>query len=140
MRKYLFILPLFALTMASCKRGFQPIEYNRDACAHCKMTIVDDRYAAELVTQKGRAFKFDDVVCMKQYLEEQGPAGENLLFVEDYLRTRAEPIDATKALYLKHEFFASPMNGDFAAFTDEAEARDLMDSLKIPPLRWENLN
>ena len=140
MTRRLLALLALVLTITSCKKGFQPIEYNKDACAHCKMTIVDDRYAAELVTRKGRAFKFDDVVCMKQYLKEQDPEGESLFFVEDYLRTRGEPIDATKALYLKHEFFASPMNGDYAAFADQAEARGLMDSLKVPPLRWENLN
>ena len=30
---------------------------------------VDKRFAAEMITSKGRAHKFDDVLCMKQYAD-----------------------------------------------------------------------
>jgi len=127
------------LTTASCKRGFEPIEYGKDACAHCKMTIVDDRYAAELLTTKGRAYKFDDILCMKQFTQSNATHEIAAMFVEDYLRNSAEPLIAENAVYLKHEFFASPMNGDYAAFSDAAEAKKLSDSLNVPILKWENL-
>jgi len=100
---------------------------------------MDDRYASELVTAKGRAYKFDDVLCMKQYMVEEQVQNNKMLFVEDYRRSLTEPLDATKAVYLKHEFFTSPMNGNYAAFANEADARRLMDSLNVRALSWENL-
>lgn len=125
--------------LASCKRGYEPITYGEEACAHCKMTIVDDRFAAEVVDSKGKVYKFDDVLCMKQYISEQKKEGDNLWFVEDYLRKQEGTLDATKAMYLKHEFFSSPMNGDYAAFVSAEDAQHFLDSLGITPLKWENL-
>jgi copper chaperone NosL len=103
------------------------------------MTIVDDRFAAELVDAKGKVFKFDDVVCMKQYMAEQKTEGDNLLFVEDYMKKQDGAIDAKTAVYLNHEFFSSPMNGDCAAFQSEADASLLIDSLKTQLVKWEDL-
>ncbi|HRO41583.1 MAG TPA: nitrous oxide reductase accessory protein NosL [Flavipsychrobacter sp.] len=136
--KQFLIFAACIFLLASCKRGFEPIEYGKDACAHCKMTIVDDRYAAEALTEKGRAYKFDDVLCMKQYVGSS-LAGKNMLFVEDYRKGANTPLDAEKAIYLKHEFFNSPMNGDYAAFASEDEAKQFMDSLQIPILRWGDI-
>ena len=31
------------------------------------MSISDKRFACEIVTEKGRAYKFDDVTCMMSY-------------------------------------------------------------------------
>ena len=49
------------------------------------------------------------------------------------------PIDANKAIYLQHEFFESPMNGNYAAFATVSDAKPFMDSLKIPILSWEDI-
>ncbi|WP_276134272.1 nitrous oxide reductase accessory protein NosL [Polluticoccus soli] len=124
---------------SSCSRGYEPIDYGKEACAHCKMTIVDDRFAAELVDAKGRVFKFDDVACMKQFISEQNKQGDNLLYVEDFLKKDAGVIDAGSAVYLRHEFFASPMNGNYAAFKTIADAQRLKDSLGINTMKWEEL-
>jgi len=134
------ILPLcLALALSGCQRGFEPIEYGRDSCAHCKMTIMDHRYAAELVTAKGRAYKFDDVRCLKQQLRNQEESG-HLLFVESFLGGPNTPVPAAEALYLQHEYFSSPMNGNSAAFATRDQARLFMDSLNIQALTWEELD
>lgn len=134
----IYIYPLMIL-LFSCNREYEPIDYGKEACAHCKMTIVDDRFASELVDEKGKVFKFDDIICMKQFMSEQGKTGKNLLFVEDYLKKDAGAINAESSVYLHHEFFASPMNGDYAAFSSEADAQVLKDSLGISLMKWENI-
>lgn len=133
------LLFVILAAFSSCSRTYEPIEYSKDACAHCKMTIVDDRFAAELVDAKGRVFKFDDVACMKQFMSEQNKQGDNLLYVEDFLKKDAGVIDAGSAVYLQHEFFASPMNGNYAAFKTIADAQQLKDSLGINTMKWEEL-
>jgi copper chaperone NosL len=136
-----FLMLMFVILAAfsSCSRQYEPIDYGKESCAHCKMTIMDDRFAAELVDAKGRAFKFDDVICMKQFISEQNKEGDNLLYVEDFLKNAAGVIDAGSAVYLQHEFFASPMNGNYAAFKTIADAQALKDSLGINTMKWEEL-
>ena len=133
------LCPFLSLCLSSCGRAYEPIEYGKDPCAHCRMTIVDDRYASELVTGKGRAYKFDDVICMKQFIAAQLPDDQALIFVEDYSKQVAGVIDAKTAIYLQHELFSSPMNGNYAAFASEADAAPLVDSLKIRATKWEDL-
>jgi copper chaperone NosL len=137
--KRVIIVSGLVLFLSSCSTTYEPIDYGKDACAHCRMTIVDDRYAAEAVTAKGRAYKFDDVVCMKQFIAARSTAGQTLVFVEDYLKQQDGAIDATSAVYLQHDFFSSPMNGNYAAFATEADARQLSDSLKVSLVKWEEL-
>jgi copper chaperone NosL len=139
MRNQIILLLFACLTLASCSREYEPITYGEEACAHCRMTIVDDRFAAEIVDKKGKVFKFDDIQCMKQYITENNKEGKNLLFVEDYLKKNNSAIDATNAIYLQHEFFSSPMNGNYAAFESEKDAQHLKDSLGIAPIAWNNL-
>ncbi|MDX1471385.1 MAG: hypothetical protein R3213_07795, partial [Flavobacteriaceae bacterium] len=63
----IFLLSIF---MFSCSIEPKPIEYGLDNCSYCKMTIVDEQHAAQIVTQKGRAYNFDAIECMIEYRRE----------------------------------------------------------------------
>src|SRR5690606_39410929 len=43
---------------------------SEDHCTHCRMSIADPKFGAELVTQKGRVFKFDALECLVPYLQD----------------------------------------------------------------------
>lgn len=142
MRNALLIsfLPVI-LFLSSCKPEFEPINYGHDACAHCKMTIMDKRYAAEILTNKGKAYKFDDIACLKKYIKEENlPESALTIFVADYNNPDGNFLDARRVVYLHSEMFKSPMNGNFAAFPDSEKAKPLKDSLHIELLKWENLD
>lgn len=132
----LFSLPLF---MAGCKRSFEPISYGQDACAHCKMTIMDKRFAAELIDKNGKVFKFDDIICMRLFTQAVPQAPNARYFVNDYPVEKATALDASKAVFLKHEIFKSPMNGNYAAFSAQADAQHLKDSLQLNIVTWETI-
>jgi len=52
--KTLTALSIIVLALLSaCSRAPEPIVYGKDACTHCKMTIMDKRFAAEIITSKG---------------------------------------------------------------------------------------
>ena len=95
MKKVLSLLSL-ALLVASCAPKAEPIDYGKEECAFCKMTIVSPQFASEVVTQKSKAFKYDAVECMLQAPQEDQIA---LHLVCDYLK-EGNLIDATKATYL----------------------------------------
>ena len=55
MKKVLSLLSL-ALLVASCAPKAEPIDYGKEECAFCKMTIVSPQFASEGVTQKSKAY------------------------------------------------------------------------------------
>lgn len=133
--KMIFAALVAVCLLSACNRTFEPINYGKDACAHCKMTIMDKRFAAELVNPKGKVFKFDDISCLRAFSEVPG----SMLFVNDYLGKSEMPLNAALAVYLYHESFNSPMNGNLAAFADKAAAKALQDSLQLELFTWETL-
>lgn len=58
----------------------QPIEWNKQACAHCQMLIGEPAHAAQLITTAGEVLAFDDPGCALQYLEDRAPAIHRLWF------------------------------------------------------------
>lgn len=55
--------------LQGCTSGGEPphIAFGRDACAFCRMTVSEPRFAAALVTAKGRTLVFDSVECLASY-------------------------------------------------------------------------
>ncbi|HLV52270.1 MAG TPA: hypothetical protein VKY44_10000, partial [Flavobacterium sp.] len=68
--KVLLTVSLLTLFLSSCSKEPKSIEFGVDNCDHCMMNISDVRYGAELITQKGKIYKFDDMYCMKTFLKE----------------------------------------------------------------------
>jgi hypothetical protein len=55
-----------ALGLAACgpAGGPQPIVYDREPCAHCRMLISEPRFAAQLETRDGEIRSYDDPGCL----------------------------------------------------------------------------
>ena len=64
MKKTYILFTFLSLVILSCGISPLPIDYNHDECAYCKMKIADARFGAELVTSKGKVFKFDSAECL----------------------------------------------------------------------------
>lgn len=99
-----------------------PIKLNTDNCDFCKMGISDGRYAAEIITQKGRAYKFDDIACMANFGKEHQEMQIKAYYVNDYAKEN-ELIRAEKAFFISGGTIKSPMHGNIAAFSNKSEAK-----------------
>ena len=117
--KQAFLLLSMALLAVACSPKAEPIDYGKEECAFCKMTIVSPQFASEVVTQKSKAFKYDAIECMLQAPQEDKIA---LHLVCDYLHENTL-IDATKATYLISKEIQSPMGAHLAAFASKEEAQ-----------------
>ncbi|HTM23198.1 MAG TPA: hypothetical protein VL172_21905 [Kofleriaceae bacterium] len=51
----------------------QPIAWDREPCAECRMHIGEPGFAAQLVLDDGRVLNFDDPGCLLKYVREQQP-------------------------------------------------------------------
>lgn len=106
---------------SSCNAGPEPIRVHKDACAYCRMAISDGRFGAELITRKGRVYKFDDIVCMLAYNKEMDQGSVKQYFIHDYEKDNVLT-EATAAWYVHHESLKSPMTGNTAAFASKEQA------------------
>jgi copper chaperone NosL len=56
------------------------IDYDHEACTHCRMLIGDPRWAAQLVTDDGDVLDFDDPGCLMTYVGAHHPAIHRMWF------------------------------------------------------------
>ena len=126
-----------SLSFFSCaKTEVVPIKLNVDTCDFCKMTIADGKYAAEVISEKGRVFKFDDIMCMIHYGKENSNTKMTAHYVNDYTQDNVL-IPAKTAFFLSEGTIQSPMRGGIIAFSSENEAKEFGIKLKAKPVTWE---
>ncbi len=134
------ITALFIFGLMSCNTGPQPIKLGQDACSFCKMSIADQRFGAEIVTKKGKVFKFDDMHCLLAFRKANTINKNDIK--ETYLINFDEPhnfIEAPKAFVLKSNELHSPMGGNIANFSDENKLKEAAQKFKGEEVTWEAL-
>lgn len=129
-------------TLTACNNNDQPvaINYNTDACDYCKMTIVDPKFACELKTEHGKAYKFDDLGCLASYVKEGNPNGAKVktYFISHFLPNHS--LIKSEALhYIKSDVIASPMGGGIAAFTSEDSAKIYKEYYHAENISWDSI-
>lgn len=116
MKSKSILVTTFAILFVSCTQtGVTPIKLNKDNCDFCKMTIADGRFGAELITDKGRVYKFDDISCMFRFANGNVKYSYSQRYVNDYSANNIL-IDANSAFYIYSNKVHSPMGGNVAAF------------------------
>lgn len=126
------------LLAVACSPKPSPIEYGADKCDFCRMTIVDEQHAAEVVTDKGKAFKFDAIECMVQYVQQENETNFAMYLVNDYLEP-GELIDATESTFLISPNIPSPMGAFLSAFADAEQARRFQAEKQGELYTWDEL-
>ena len=108
---------MLALVFWACSIEPEPLIYGKDQCHSCKMTLMDRKFGAELVTTKGKVYKFDDINCLFNFYNEGSVNKDDFRFklVVDFSQPE-KLIDAEKAVYLKSGEIKSPMASQVAAF------------------------
>lgn len=117
-------LIVIGFLLASCSVEKSPIVYGKDACHYCKMNIVDKQHAAEIVTQKGKPYKYDAIECMMRVVAEKEENSIALFLITDYF-SPGKLVDATKATYLISENLPSPMGANLTGFQSKPKAEEV---------------
>ena len=122
--------------LTNCSLGGEPesIQVGRDECKQCRMIISDGRFGGEIVTAKGKSFKFDSLDCLLKYQKENREEGEQI-FVENF----ASPgtlLRADDAVYALLEDRNGPMESNQIAFESETQARHTLSKPNLVVRRW----
>jgi copper chaperone NosL len=128
------------LILISCSNQPEPINYGEDECEFCKMMVMDKRYGAELVTDKGKIYKFDSIECLVGYIDNKKLDKTNFLSV--WVGNYSNPgnlIDAQKAIYLKNDEIRSPMGLNVLAVENQDQFNSIFNENGGMQLEWNNL-
>jgi copper chaperone NosL len=133
---------LFIVTaMVSCNAGPEPITIGTDNCTFCKMTISDARFGAEIVTKKGKVFKFDDAHCIVSFIQtKQLPQSDiNNIYFTNFSNGHSL-IKVKEALLFKSDALHSPMGGNVAAFNQQDSIKIIQQQYNGIAISWNELN
>jgi copper chaperone NosL len=135
-KRFAFLILLLGLFVA-CEPKPEPINYGNDECELCRMRIMDDKYGAEMVTDKSKVYKFDSVECLIRYSLNKNLIGDNdqFMLVSDFSNPGALA-DARKSYYVHNNNFRSPMGLNVSAFASESEQLKFISENSGEKLNW----
>jgi copper chaperone NosL len=104
------------------------------------MFITDDRFVTQVVTTKGKAYKFDSIECMVEFLAEGSLPADQIhsAWVSDY-NEPGKWIKAEEARYLQSVNIRSPMGANLAAFSSLQDLEDAKVSANGLERRYADL-
>lgn len=136
-----WLVALAAVAASACAQpGPGAIRYDVDGCDHCRMTIADPAFAAQLVTRTGVVFRFDDPSCLVAFIAARriAPADVHSVWANDH----AHPdrlVRAEEAFFVVSDGIRAPMNGGTAAFATSSDAHALRASVGGELRRWADI-
>jgi len=126
--------------ISSCSTQPQPFNYGKDVCDNCKMTIVDPKFGGEIITKKGKVYKFDDVACMIHFVRS-GSLQEAEILQKLFINFQKQNdfIDVNKAFLLVSPELKTPMGGNAAAFISQQEAEKMKNTAVGEVMNWNDV-
>ena len=128
------------LFFVSCNTQPQPLIAGKDICDFCKMGISDTRFGGELITQKGKVYKFDDLHCQVAFLHSGKVAEADIAqsLVVNFEKPDAF-LDTRQAIFVISTALKSPMGSHAAAFETSAAAAGFRQGIEAEILDWQSL-
>ncbi len=124
----------------SCSKEKEDIRYGEDSCVHCMMKIVQPQYGAEIVTNKGKVFKFDAVECLLDFEKDRVVANEDIY--QRWVVSYTEPqtlFPAEECFYLRSQNLPSPMGMFITAISEHQRAKSIQQESGGKLYSWEEI-
>jgi copper chaperone NosL len=139
-KRKIILSVILAFALNSCAPEQKPINFGHDHCSSCKMIISDMRYGAELVTKKGKIYKYDSAECLAHFcnrtiIEE---SEVHSIWVINFEKP-GQFINANDAVYLQSNEFHSPMGLNISAFASENSAKSILKSYPGALMNWDSV-
>lgn len=129
---------LIMFNIVACQSGPEPIAYGEDNCANCMMTISDPKYGAELVSDKGKVFKFDSIECLADYSTKVDVKTIKSMWVTDFSE-KGNFLNAKDARFLRSENLRSPMGLYLSAHKNHENLNSVKAEFGGDALNWNEL-
>jgi copper chaperone NosL len=121
----------------SCNTHTQPIQFGKDNCDFCRMTLSDERFGAEIITSKGKVYKFDDLYCLVGFLKDgKVDTTKSSYYLVDFANHQLQP--AAGMYILKSDALRSPMHGNMAAFNTKENLTSAQKQFNGDIITWND--
>jgi len=102
------------------------------------MTIVDQQHAAQMVSKKGKQFKYDAIECMLNDLSEsKNSEAIEIFLVSNY--GESTMTNAESATYLISKKIKSPMGAFLSAFQSQENAKNTWNEMGGKLYSWQEI-
>lgn len=134
------IILILVVLISACSQEPAEMHYGSDECVHCKMMITDSQFASQIVTEKGKAIKFDAIECMAVYHRNNSNELKGAkLWVNNY-NNPGEWLSAPNAQFVKSEVVNSPMGESLLAFPSQEVAKRHLQNKPGKLMDWEKVS
>jgi len=143
-KRYMVVPPaavlLMTIVFSSCNTKPEIIREGKDQCYFCKMTITDIRYAAEIVTTKGKVYKFDDVHCLLAFNKEKVITDQQVkdIYLSDFTGEHTL-IKAGESFLLQGGQIRGPMSGNIIASGNKDSLVKLATRFNAEETTWQRV-
>lgn len=128
------------LFITSCTVKPEAFVIGKDVCYDCKMTIMDPKFGAEIITKKGKIYKFDDAHCIAHFLKEDNVKAADIaqtVFIDHEIETNF--LDVKSVFFVVSPQLKSPMNSNAAAFSNKRTAEQIATQTSGKIKDWQTL-
>ncbi len=127
-------------SISACNTKPEPFQAGKDVCHFCKMGISDTRFGGELITKKGKIYKFDDLHCMAGFLKVNDAVAKDIskTLAIDF-DTPNEFIDVQAASFVTSPELKSPMGSNSAGFHSKQAAEKYASGKEAEISNWSEL-
>lgn len=130
---------IMVMTLLGCAAGGPvSIRFGKDLCDHCKMVIMDQKFGGEIITSKGKCYRFDDTKCLVAFSKGDKKDDASSIYLLDYYGN-GNFVALDSAFLLSSPTLHSPMGGNVAAFSSEASREKAIQTLGGTPLATSEL-
>ncbi len=132
---------ILSTTISSCSTASEPIKLGTDNCSFCQMTISNSRFGAEIVTKKGKAFKYDDLICLSSDIKKRNLTPEIIkdIYSTDFCGTH-QLTNIQKSFFMQNNDLRSPMGGNVASFANLDSLNFYVSQMNGKVVSWEMLS
>jgi copper chaperone NosL len=120
----------------SCTAKPEPFKTGADHCEACKMTIMDARFGGEVITKKGRVYKFDSMDCLMDYYHAHKSEVKET-WVNDF--NEAGHLVKVGDAYFMRANVNGPMGSNIIASKDQAALKSLSLNKNGAAIKWADL-
>src|SRR5215213_8020644 len=131
---------ILTILVTSCNTKPQPFAYGKDICDDCKMTIMDPKFGGEIITKKGKIYKFDDAHCIVNFMKGAAIKESDIkqtVFV-DY-ENENHFLDVKSSFFVISDQLKSPMNSNAGAFSSTKIATERAAAISGTMKTWDQL-
>ncbi len=138
-------LPAIALAtlvlLSSCAEpGPEALRYGEDVCDYCRMTIVEQNFGSELVTNKAKIYKFDSIECLAAFEADDRIVAEEVhsMWVTDF-QDSPSLVNTSQAHFVHTDHARSPMGMGLFGFSSSAAAESHAEQHQGKVVAWADL-